>query len=142
MCWWRRRRRHDSAHDSAFQQESYDCLVGKRTRERQQLVTHDVSDWLVNADVSDLCRPPAVSRRCTRSPEDSSTFRTSTITCYLPRLPASSHDYLLPPTTASSQPSLMTTQNVTSKKDTIRKSTCLLGRVAGQAPNQQIPVGA
>ena len=45
----------------------------------------DVSDWLVNADVSDFCRPPW---RCTRPPEDSSTFRTSTITCCLPRLPA------------------------------------------------------
>ena len=40
------------------------------------------------------------------SPEDSSTFRTSTITCCLPptityclpRLPAAFHDYLLPPT--------------------------------------------
>jgi hypothetical protein len=44
----------------------------------------DISYWLVNADVSDFCRP-----------EDSSTLRTSTIT-------AASHDYLLP----TSSPSL------------------------------------
>src|SRR5580692_6333606 len=34
----------------------------------------DISDWLVNANASDFCRPP-------------------------PRLPVASHHYLLPPTT-------------------------------------------
>jgi hypothetical protein len=64
----------------------------------------DISDWLVNADVSYFYRSPAVSWRYT-FPVDSSTFRTSTITCFLPRLPAAS-------TTASLRPSLMTAQNL------------------------------
>src|SRR5271163_2315389 len=34
------------------------------------------------------------------------TFRTSTTTCCLPRLPAASHDYLLPPTTTCCLPRL------------------------------------
>jgi hypothetical protein len=50
----------------------------------------DISYWLVNADVSDFCRPLLCL-----GPEDSSTLRTSTIT-------AASHDYLLP----TSSPSL------------------------------------
>jgi hypothetical protein len=60
---------------------------------------HDISYCRVNADVSDFCRPLP----CLGS-EDSSTLRTSTIT-------AASHDYLLPPTTASLRPSLMTARN-------------------------------
>jgi hypothetical protein len=55
----------------------------------------DISDWLVSADVSGFCHPYRASEwlhRCTR-PGRWLHFR------YLPRLPAASHDFLLPPTT-------------------------------------------
>src|SRR5271169_3917794 len=39
-----------------------------------------------------------------------------TITCCLPRLPAASHNYLLPPTTASLRSSLVTAQNFSGSK--------------------------
>jgi hypothetical protein len=48
----------------------------------------DTSDWFVNADASDFAAPlPCLGDLFYSSPEDSSTFRTSTITCCLPRLP-------------------------------------------------------
>src|SRR2546430_2247231 len=51
----------------------------------------DISDWFVNADVSDFLSPlPCLGD--VLGPEGSSTFRAS-------RLPAASHDYLLPLTT-------------------------------------------
>jgi hypothetical protein len=95
----------------------------------------DISDWLVNADVSDFCRPPAVSWRCTRPPEDSSTFRTSTITCCLPRLPAASHDYLLPPMTTCCLPRLR-------RCDRARRGQSFLGRVSKErgAPRNNLLV--
>jgi hypothetical protein len=71
----------------------------------------NISDWPVNADVSDFCRPLFAD---VLGAKDSSTFRTSTVTCCLPWTP-------------SLRPSLTTTQSLGDfqKKDTIRKSTCL-----------------
>ena len=61
----------------------------------------DISYWLVNADVFRFLPP---SLPCLGS-EDSSTLRPSYLRCF-PRLPAASHDYLLPPTTTCSLPRL------------------------------------
>src|SRR5438874_456670 len=61
----------------------------------------DISDWLVNADVSDVAAGAAPCRVLAMysAPEDRLPLVPRTTTCSLPRLPAASHDYLLPPTT-------------------------------------------
>jgi hypothetical protein len=73
-------------------------LTRNEHHRKLRVLIRDNSGWLVNADVSDFCRPPAVPGRCTR-PGRYSTFRTSTITCCLPH-------YLLPPTTTCYLPRL------------------------------------
>src|SRR4051794_31072435 len=70
------------------------------------------SDWLRSGDVSG-CRPPACTSgrkkaslsHLPRLPAASHDYLLPpTTTCSLPRLPAASHDYLLPPTTTCCQP--------------------------------------
>src|SRR5437868_2487183 len=93
-----------------------------RNEHHRKLRAHfgDISDWLVNADVSDFCR----SLPCVTSCASHDYLLPPTTPCCPQRLPAASHDYLLRPTTASLRPSLMITQNLDDFQDIIRKSTC------------------
>jgi hypothetical protein len=82
--------------------------VGSLPSQTRHHIPHpdlDISDWLVNADVSDFCCPLAVSWRCTCPQKIAPPF-------VPPRLPAASHGYLLPPTAASLRPSLITVQSL------------------------------
>ena len=70
-------------------------LTRKEHHRKLRVLIRDNSDWLVNADVSDFCRPPAVSY----------------LHDYLlpPTLPATSHDYLLPRHNKEKHPLILST---------------------------------
>jgi hypothetical protein len=69
-------------------------LTRNKYHRKLRVPIRDISDWLVNADVSDFYRTlPCLGD--VLGLEDSSTFRISTITCCLPRLPAASSDCLV-----------------------------------------------
>src|SRR5271156_1807347 len=89
----------------------------------------DISDWLVNADVSDFCHPPVVSWRCTRPQKIAPPF-------VPPRLPAASHDYLLPPTTTYCLPRLPTTSHDYLLPPT---TTCCLPLLPAASPPYLLP---
>jgi hypothetical protein len=107
-------------------------LTRKGHHRKLRAPIRDISDWLVDAGVSDFCPPPYRVLAMYYS----STFRTSTITCCLPRLPTASHDYLLPPTTTCCLPRLPTASHDYLLPPT---TTCCLPRLPTASHDYLLP---